>query len=236
MVGCGADLARTRRWCGPSGGFDAGGGRNRPRRRGTHPSGTSVLTTQSPTAEVAGSSAPGRPRTPVGLWPRTWLVMSEHAKHEAVQLVRFAGVERGEYRRGGLVQEHLGLAQHAASGRGEDQDLPPPVALVTMTGDEPGPFQVIDERDHVAAVDAQPRRDIALAFGPELGQAAQDRVLVLAQPGRGQVLAAEPADHCREPGELVGLPVSQGRGRRRLPGLGFWSHSPTVTRIGWYHH
>src|ERR1019366_6790142 len=106
------------------------------------------------------------PRTPAGLWPRTWLVMSEQAKHEAVQLVRFAGVERGEYRRGALVQEHLGLAQ----------------------------------------------------------------------PGRGEVLSAEPADHCREPGELVGLPVSQGRGRRRLPGLGFWSHSPTVTRIGWYHH
>src|ERR1035438_8439399 len=42
MVGCGADLARTRRWCGPSGGFDARGGRNRPRRRGTHPFGTSV--------------------------------------------------------------------------------------------------------------------------------------------------------------------------------------------------
>src|ERR1035441_11053946 len=39
-------------------------------------------------------------------------------------------------------------------------------------------------------------------FGPELGQAAQDRVLVLAQPGRGQGLGAEPADHCRETGEL----------------------------------
>src|ERR1039457_536942 len=58
-------------------------------------------------------------RQPAGLWPRTWLVMSEHAKHEAVQLVRFAGVERGEYRRGGLVREHLGRAQHAVSGRGE---------------------------------------------------------------------------------------------------------------------
>src|ERR1022692_303677 len=89
-------------------------------------------------------------RQPAGLGPRTWLVMSEHAKHEAAQFVRFTGVERGEYRRGDLVQEHLGLAQHAAPGRGEDQDLPPPVALVTMTGDEPGFFSAAGEDTRVA--------------------------------------------------------------------------------------
>lgn len=111
------------------------------------------------------------------------------------------GAERREHAGLGLVQHALDLPQQPLPAGGDGQYLAAAVALIALADDQPLLLEPVDEGDDVASVDAQSPGDVLLAGGAVLIQAAQDRVLVLAQAGRGELRGALLAGKRGQPGQ-----------------------------------
>jgi hypothetical protein len=111
------------------------------------------------------------------------------------------GAQRREHAWLGLVEQALDLPQQPLSVGGDSEDLAAAVALIALTHHQRLVLESVDEGDDVASVDTQAPGDVLLTGGAVLVQAAQDRVLVLAQADRGELHGALLPRKGRQPGQ-----------------------------------
>ena len=144
----------------------------------------------------------------------------------------FLVVERGKYAWFGRVEHPLDSLQQVTSARREDQDLAAAVTFVPFAQDQSLRLEAVDEGHDVTAVDAQAQGDVFLAGRPVLLQAAQDGVLMLAQPGRGKLAGALLADQGGQLDEHEAGAVAQGGREQPLRG----GHADQASRYLWTCH
>ena len=112
---------------------------------------------------------------------------------QRIQLVAFGGAERFQ---------DLALDRSASASSSASSVRPASVSVTVIrrrsaasrarsTVSRPG--QLVDDLCHVAGIDRQPYREVALHVRPEIGERRQDRVVPQPQPPLGETLGQPPA-------------------------------------------
>ena len=116
----------------------------------------------------------------------------------------FPGRERFEEEVVGVLHQFVEPGQHSFSVFRYVNDFVAPVERVGVACDQSLMLQVVDDGDHVAAVEAKPPAQLSLDRRTELDEGSKDDVVMLAKAGGRQLIED---DEVRPPGSAGEQPA-----------------------------
>lgn len=116
-------------------------------------------------------------------------VVLDQSGEEALQLAALNGREGLEQGILGVLDAGVEPLQGLSAGGGEPNQVAATISLVAGARDEPVTLEVVDDRDHVAAVDRQSAPERRLASWPLFVERDEHAEVVPADPGRREPLA-----------------------------------------------
>lgn len=119
-------------------------------------------------------------------------VVLDQAGEEAPQLAALNGRQGLKHGILGILDAGVEVLQGLTAGGREPNHVAATISLVAGARDEAVTLEVVDNRDHVAAVDRQSAPECCLTSWPLIVERDEHGEVVPADPGRREALADQP--------------------------------------------